>query len=75
MATRQLPPRKTAHRLELELGLRLVFGLGEQFSSGEIVIEHFKSDEKCFLFHVKSFFRSQDIKVYVLTFWSCSKTT
>ena len=27
-----------------------------------------------FLFHLKSSFRSQDIQVFVLTFWSCSKT-
>ena len=33
----------------------------------------FKSDEICFLFHLESFFRSQDIKVIVLTFWSCRK--
>ena len=26
-----------------------------------------------FLFHLKSFFRSQDIKVFVTTFWSCRK--
>ena len=27
-----------------------------------------------FLFHLKSSFRSQDIKVFFLTFWSCRKT-
>ena len=31
----------------------------------------FKTDEKCFLFHVKSYFRSRDIYIFVLTFWSC----
>ena len=34
----------------------------------------FKIDEKCFLFHLKSSFRSQDIYVFVLIFWSFSKT-
>ena len=33
----------------------------------------FKNDEKCFLFHLKSSFCSQDIKLFVLTFWSCIK--
>ena len=33
----------------------------------------FKIDEKCFLFHLKSSFRSQDILVLVTTFWSCRK--
>ena len=33
----------------------------------------FKNDEKCFLFHLKSSFRSQDIWVFVMTFWSCWK--
>ena len=33
----------------------------------------YKNDEKCFLFHLKSFFRSQDIKPFVKTFWSCRK--
>ena len=33
----------------------------------------FKKDEKCFLFHIKSFFRSQDIQIFVLTFWSFRK--
>ena len=35
----------------------------------------FKNDENCFSFHLKSCFCSQDIKVFVLTFWSCRKTT
>ena len=29
--------------------------------------------EKCFLFHLKSSFRSQDIQIFVLTFWACRK--
>ena len=33
----------------------------------------FKNDEKCFLFHLKSSFRSQDILVFGTTFWSCRK--
>ena len=33
----------------------------------------FKNNEKCFLFHLKSSFCSQDIYVFVLTFWSCNK--
>ena len=33
----------------------------------------FKNDEKCFLAHLKSYFRSQDIYIFVLTFWSCRK--
>ena len=35
----------------------------------------FKSDEKCFLIHVKSSFRSWDVYIFALTFWSCRKTT
>ena len=34
----------------------------------------FKNDEKCFLFYLKSSFRSQDISVFVINFWSCIKT-
>ena len=34
----------------------------------------FKNDEKCFLFHLRSSFLSQDILVFVLTFWSRKKT-
>ena len=34
----------------------------------------FKSDEKCFLFHLNGFISSQDVQVYALTFGSCSKT-
>ena len=34
----------------------------------------FKNDEKCFLFYLKSSFRSQDISVFVISFWSCIKT-
>ena len=33
----------------------------------------FKNDEKCFLFHLKSSFRSQGIWIFVLTFWSCRR--
>ena len=33
----------------------------------------FKNDENCFLFRLKSSFRSQDIEVFVTTFWSCRK--
>ena len=33
----------------------------------------FKIDEKCFLFHLKRFFRSQDISVFATIFWSCRK--
>ena len=32
-----------------------------------------KNDEKCFLFHLKSSFRSEDIYIFVLNFWSCRK--
>ena len=31
-------------------------------------------DEKCFLFHLKSSCRSQDIHIFVLDFWSCRNT-
>ena len=31
----------------------------------------FKNDEKCFLFHLKSSLRSIDIRIFILTFWSC----
>ena len=33
----------------------------------------FKNDEKCFLFYLKISFRSQDIQIFVLTFWPCKK--
>ena len=33
-------------------------------------LKPFKKDEKC-LFHLNSSFRSQDIQVFVTTFWSC----
>ena len=33
----------------------------------------FRNNEKCFLFHLKSFLRSQDNWVFVLTFWACRK--
>ena len=33
----------------------------------------FKVVRKCFLFHLKSSFCSQDVKIFVLTFWSCRK--
>ena len=29
----------------------------------------FKNAEKCFLFHIKIYFHSQDIQIFVLTFW------
>ena len=32
-----------------------------------------KNGEKCFLFHLKSTFRSQDNKIFVFTFWGCRK--
>ena len=35
----------------------------------------FKNDEKCSLFYLESSFRSQDIEVIVMTFWSCRKMT
>ena len=33
----------------------------------------FKNDEKCFLFYLKTSFCAQEIKIFVLTFWSCRK--
>ena len=33
----------------------------------------FKTDEKCFLLHLKSSLRSQDTETFVLTFWSCRR--
>ena len=36
--------------------------------------ERVKYDEKCFLLHVKSSFRSQDIYFFVLSIWSYRKT-
>ena len=33
----------------------------------------FKNDEKCFSFHLKSSFHSQDIYIFVMTFWPCRK--
>ena len=35
----------------------------------------FKNDEKCFLYHLKSSFRSQDIYIFVMTFWSYRKSS
>ena len=35
--------------------------------------QSFKNDEKCFLFHLESFFRCQDIFIFVLTLWACRK--
>ena len=35
----------------------------------------FKNDEKCFLFSFKSFCCSEGIWIFVLTLWSCRKTT
>ena len=35
----------------------------------------FKIDEKCFLFHLKSSFRSQGISIFVMTFWLCRKNS
>ena len=35
--------------------------------------KHFKNDEKSFLFRLKSSFCSQDIYVFVSTFWSCRR--
>ena len=34
-----------------------------------------KNDEECFLFHLKTSFRSQDIHVFIITFWSCKKNS
>ena len=33
----------------------------------------FKNNEKCFLYHLKSPFRSQDILIFVLNFWPFRK--
>ena len=33
----------------------------------------FKNNQKCFLFHLKSSPRFQDIYIFVLTFWPCRK--
>ena len=33
----------------------------------------FKNEEKCFLFHLKSSFRTQDIFVFVKPYWLCRK--
>ena len=33
----------------------------------------FKDCEKCFLFHLESSFRSEDIQIFIFTFWSCRK--
>ena len=36
-------------------------------------LKPFKNDEKCFVFHLESSFHSQDIQIFVLTFWSSRK--
>ena len=33
-----------------------------------------QNNEKCFLFHLKSSFCSQDMRIFVLPFWSCRKS-
>ena len=33
-----------------------------------------KNDAKCFLLHLKSSFRSQDVYIFVLIFWLCRKS-
>ena len=38
-------------------------------------LKPFKNDENHFLFHLESSFRSQDIYIFALNFWPCSKTT
>ena len=45
----------------------------KSFHAANIHWKTFKNGEKCFLFHLKSSFRSQDIYVFVMTFWSCMK--
>ena len=38
-----------------------------------LIWKPYKNDENCFLFHLKSSFRSQDIYDFVTTFWRCGK--
>ena len=33
----------------------------------------FKNNEKCPLFNLESYFRPQDIQIFVFNFWSCRK--
>ena len=51
---------------------------GAFFARSETIFDNwkpFQNDEKCFLFHLKSSFRSQDILIFHLKCWSCRKTT
>ena len=72
-------PRKIGDR-KLSVGHTLFvlirkFGLSPSKKKMFYLIQwkSFKNDEKCFLFYLKSSFRSQDIQIFVWTFWSCRK--
>ena len=45
--------------------------LPKKYISFAPIRKFFKNYEKCFLFRYKSSFRSQDIEIFVLIFWSC----
>ena len=51
----------------------LKVGLSKKICVVCLIESPLKNDEKCFLFHLKSSFRSQYISVFVTTFWSCRK--
>ena len=50
--------------------LSLLFKVG--LSPSKKIVS-FKNGAKCFLLHIKSFFRHQNIYIFILTFWSCRK--
>ena len=54
----------------ISLLLKAHFQVLDNFGNGK----PFKSDEKGFLFHLKSSFRSQEIEDFGLTFWPYIKT-
>ena len=53
--------------------LKSDFHLPEKFCGTCLIESPLKNDEKCFLFHLTSSFRSQDIQVFVTASWPCRK--
>ena len=60
--------------LEDEAGLQISDHVFDELCGDVLKTNSSKIDEKCFLFYLESFFRSQDIKMFVLIFCSCRKT-
>ena len=54
-STRQLPPEEKCPPVSVRVWLRISFGVGGQFSSGEIVLETYQSSNTCALTFVSIF--------------------